>query len=181
VYGATTAKKAVITRLAGAVTILAQGMPFQQAGQEFLRSKGGDANSYNSPDSVNSLKYAERLANADTTAYYAGLYAIRKAHPAFRMWTTDQLKSNLKFISTGDDAVIAYSLNGAAVSDTWKTIVVAHNSSAYKTQVSLPATGTWKVYVSGKLVSSNTAKPLQVLKKAFNIDVPPMSTVVVAK
>jgi len=181
VYGATTAKKAVMTRLAGAVTILAQGMPFQQAGQEFLRSKGGDANSYNSTDAVNSLKWAERLANAETTAYYAGLYAIRKAHPAFRMWTTDQLKSNLKFISTGDDAVIAYTLKGSAVSDTWKTIVVAHNSSAYKTQVSLPATGTWKVYVSGKLVSSNTAKPLQTLKKAFNIDVPPMSTVVVVK
>jgi pullulanase len=181
VYGATNAKKAVMVRLAGAIDILAQGMPFQQAGQEFLRSKGGDANSYNSPDSVNSLKWAERLANADTAAYYAGLYAIRKAHPAFRMWTTDQLKSNLKFINTGDDAVIAYSLNGGAMSDTWKTIVVAHNSSAYKTQVSLPSTGTWKVYVSGKLVSSNTSKPLQTLKKAFNIDVPPMSTVVVAK
>jgi len=181
VYGATPAKKAVMVRLAGAIQILAQGMPFQQAGQEFLRSKGGDANSYNSPDSVNSLKWAERLTNAETAAYYSGLYNIRKAHPAFRMWTTAQLKSNLKFINTGDDAVIAYTLKGSAMGDKWKTIVVAHNSSAYKTQVSLPATGTWNVYVSGKLVSSDTAKPLQTLKKAFNIDVPAMSTVVVVK
>ena len=181
VYGATTAKKAVMVRLAGAIDILAQGMPFQQAGQEFLRSKGGDANSYNSPDSVNSLKWAQRLSNADTAAYYAGLYAIRKAHPAFRMWTTTQLKSNLKFINTGDDAVIAYTLKGSAMKDSWKTIVVAHNSSSYTTQVSLPATGTWKVYVSGKLVSADSAKPLKTLTKTFNITVPAMSTVVVEK
>ncbi|MEI6110015.1 MAG: type I pullulanase, partial [Actinomycetes bacterium] len=50
VRGATLAKKATYVQMAGAITILAQGMPFQQAGQEFMRSKGGDGNSYNALD-----------------------------------------------------------------------------------------------------------------------------------
>jgi len=180
-HGATASQKATFVQMAGAITILAQGMPFQQAGQEFMRSKGGNANSYNAPDSVNSLRWADRLTNATTTAYYAGLYAIRKAHPAFRMWTTAQLKSNLKLIDTGMDDVIAYSLNGKAMGDSWKSIVVIHNTESIPTQVSLPSTGTWKIYVSGSAATANSAKPLKTLKRAFNVTVPAMTTLVIVK
>jgi len=181
VRGATPAKKAIFVQQAGAITILAQGMPFQQAGQEFMRSKGGNGNSYNALDSVNSLKWADRLTNATTASYYSGLYAIRKAHPAFRMWTTAQVKSNLKFINTGMDDVIAYSLNGKAMGDSWKSIVVVHNTESIPTQVSLPSTGDWKIYVSGSSATANSAKPLKTLKRAYNVTVPALSTVVIAK
>ena len=181
VRGATPAKKAIFVQQAGAITILAQGMPFQQAGQEFMRSKGGNGNSYNALDSVNSLKWADRLTNATTASYYSGLYAIRKAHPAFRMWTTAQVKSNLKFINTGMDDVIAYSLNGKAMGDSWKSIVVIHNTETIPTQVSLPSTGDWKIYVSGATATANSAKPLKTLKRAYNVTVPALTTVVIVK
>ena len=171
------ANDAARVRLAGASIILAQGMPFQQAGQEFLRSKGGNANSYNADDSVNALKWKSRIDNATTVKYYAGLYSIRKAHPAFRMATSASVKSNLKFLKTVPE-VVAYSLKGSAVKDTWKSIVVMHNASTATITVALPSRADWTVYIKGS-VASKTA--LSVLKKTIKVSVPALSTMVVAK
>ncbi|MDN6900180.1 type I pullulanase [Oenococcus sicerae] len=58
--------------LATTLVLLSAGMPFIQAGQEFLRSKGGDYNSYNSPDSVNAINwnYVDK--------YHHGVALLRK-------------------------------------------------------------------------------------------------------
>jgi pullulanase len=66
---------AQLSQLAASIALLSQGMPFIQAGQEFLRSKGGDTNSYKSSDLVNSLKWGTQSANAATVKYYKGLIA----------------------------------------------------------------------------------------------------------
>jgi type I pullulanase len=171
------ASTAEMTRLSGSIPILAQGMPFQQAGQEFLRTKNGDGNSYNAPDAINSLKYATRLTNATTVNYYAGLYAIRKAHPAFRMDTTNKVKANLKFLSTPDD-MIGYTLNGAAVGDTWKQIVVVHNSSGSNRTVALPTKSTWKAYV---YLSTARTTPIKTFTNVKSVVVPASSTIVIAR
>ncbi|MGC8001071.1 hypothetical protein, partial [Salmonella enterica] len=51
-----------MNNLAAAFYMLAEGVPFLQAGEEMLRTKPGkkggfDENSYRSPDKVNSLKW----------------------------------------------------------------------------------------------------------------------------
>ena len=145
--GATAAKLVATDQLAASIAFLSQGVPFQQAGQEFLRTKNGDGNSYNSGDTVNKLLWNQRATNVSTTNYYKGLIALRKAHPAFRMDTADKVKANLSFLST-NDPVVAYSLNGTAVGDSWGTIVVAHNPglSAYK--LTLPNSSTWQTVVT---------------------------------
>lgn len=65
-------------KTAAALTLLSRGMAFIQAGQEFLRSKNGDANSYNKPDSVNAIKWNGVSENSALVDYYRGLIAIRK-------------------------------------------------------------------------------------------------------
>ena len=142
----TPADVAKLSQLAGSMALLSQGLPFMQAGQEFLRSKGGDTNSYKSSDAINSLKWATRKANISTVNYYKGLIALRKAHPAFKMTTTEQVKSNLKF-STSPDGTIVYTLNGAAVKDKAATIVVVHNANVGEQSISLPKGGSWSVLV----------------------------------
>jgi len=147
----TTLSKANATKMdqmIGSVVVLAQGIPFQQAGQEFLRSKGGNDNSYNAGDAVNSLKWGLAGTNAATVKFYAGLYALRAAHPAFRLTTTAQVQQTLKFVNQSKN-VIAYSLNGKAAGDKAGTIFVAHNPNKTNVTVKLPATGTWSVLVSG--------------------------------
>ncbi|MEI9907068.1 MAG: alpha-1,6-glucosidase domain-containing protein [Actinomycetota bacterium] len=126
---ATPAQLETLDRFAASIALLAQGTPFMQAGQEFLRSKNGDSNSYKSSDAVNSLKWDLRSKNASTVKYYKGIIALRKAHPAFRLSTTALVQKNLIFLKTANN-VIAYSLNGAAVKDSWKSIVVVHNPNA---------------------------------------------------
>ncbi|MFM8751688.1 MAG: type I pullulanase, partial [Actinomycetota bacterium] len=114
-------------RLASSIPWLAQGIPFIHAGQEFQRSKGGDSNSYQSGDEINSLKWNLVTKNADTRNYFKGLLKIRADHPALRMESAESVKKNLRFLKSSND-VIAYSLNGANVGDSWKTIVVIHNA-----------------------------------------------------
>jgi pullulanase len=137
---------AKLSQLAGSMALLSQGLPFLQAGQEFLRSKGGDTNSYKSSDLVNSLKWSTKATNASTVKFYQGLIALRKAHPAFRMTTTDQVRKNLAFL-TSPEGTIAYSLNGSAVKDSASTLVVLHNANTLAQTITLPKSGSWSILV----------------------------------
>ncbi len=137
---------AKLSQLAGSMALLSQGLPFLQAGQEFLRSKGGDTNSYKSSDLVNSLKWSTKATNAATVKFYQGLIALRKAHPAFRMTTSDQVRKNLAFL-TSPEGTIAYSLNGSAVKDSASTLVVVHNANTSAQTITLPKSGSWSILV----------------------------------
>ncbi len=171
------AKIESLDRLSASIALLAQGVPFMQAGQEFLRSKDGDSNSYKSSDAINSIKWSLRSKNASTVNYYKGLIAIRKGHPAFRFNTTAQVVKGLTFIKA-PSGVIAYSLQGAAVKDSWGSAVVVHNPSAKAANIALPSKGDWKIVVQG---SKAGTKAIQTLKGASTVSVPAMSTLVVEK
>jgi pullulanase len=163
VKGVSPAGVAQLSHFATSVAFLAQGVPFMQAGQEFLRSKNGDENSYKSSDEVNSLKWSTKARNATTTKYFQGLIALRKAHPAFRMSTAAAVKANLKFIPTTND-VIVYTLNGRAVKDPAKLIVVIHNPNPGATSVTLPNKGKWSVLVKGSVAGTKAIQTLSTNK-----------------
>ncbi|MBP3772845.1 MAG: hypothetical protein J6I53_09180 [Treponema sp.] len=67
--------------LAASFMFLTPGTPFINGGQEFLRSKNGDENSYISSDDINEIKQDYIDEYADVTLYYKGLIALRKAYP----------------------------------------------------------------------------------------------------
>jgi pullulanase len=161
-------------RMSNAIIMLAQGMPFMQAGQEFMRSKDVDENSYQSPDSTNSLKWNMRTKNASMVNYFKGLIALRKAHPAFRLRTEDQVKNVLSFIST-KQSVIAYTLDGAQAGDSWAKIVVIHNAGSKAARVSLPVEGNWKLVVDEARTGTTV---LKMFKHATSVSVPAQSTYV---
>jgi pullulanase len=139
---------AQLSQFSASIAFLSQGLPFMQAGQEFLRSKNGDPNSYKSSDAINSLKWNTRKSNMSSVDYYKGLIALRKAYSAFRMTTTEQVKSNLKF-SDSPEGTIVYTLNGAALKDKAAAIVVIHNANLDAQNISLPKGGSWSVLVEG--------------------------------
>jgi pullulanase len=161
-------------RLAGSIPILAQGVPFIHAGQEFQRSKDGDSNSYKSSDKINALNWELVTRNAVTRDYYKGLMEIRKNHAVFRLSTTAQVKGSLKFLPA-PNSVIAYELNGAKVKDKWKQIVVIHNADQSEFKLKLPKKGAWKVVVEGDKAGLKT---LRTLKKSASVDVAGQSTTV---
>ena len=159
VKGVSPAGVAQLSQFASSVAFLAQGVPFLQAGQEFVRSKNGNENSYNADDATNSLKWSTKVKYVATTKYYQGLFALRAAHPAFRMSTTAQVKANLKFLKTTND-VIAYSLNGKAVKDAASTIVVIHNPNPGAAIVTLPNKKKWAIVVKGGVAGTKTIESI---------------------
>ena len=175
--GTSRAAVAKQSRQIASLLFLAQGTPFIQAGQEFLRSKEGEPNSYNLSDAVNNLKWGERATEATTVAYYKGLIALRKAHKAFRMSTPAAINANLKFLSAPSD-VLAYSINGKAAGDSWSSIVVISNPNASAKKVNLPASGNWIATVLGDKAGTAT---LATYRNTKSVTVAAHSTLVIHK
>jgi len=161
-------------RLASSIPLLAQGLPFIHAGQEFQRTKGGDSNSYKSSDEVNSLKWNLVEKNLVTRNYLKGLLELRASHPAFRIESADKVRTNLSFIKSPDD-VIAYSLNGKNLGDSWSSIVVVHNAGTRPYTVSLPSTSDWNVVVDGDRAGTDI---LRTITKTSVAEVPALTTIV---
>lgn len=174
--GATPATILKLDQMTAAIVYLSQGVPFIQAGQEFLRTKGGNENSYNAGDDVNSLKWSTLPANIALNNYYKGLLAIRNAHPAFRLTTGSAINSNLAFLPTLSGG-IAYSLNGKKSGDSWGSIVVAMNATTAPQSIALPSSGKWNVVVSG---NSAGTKVLSVVNGG-KVSVPAQTTIVLEK
>ena len=65
-------------KLAAAYVILSQGTPFLNGGQEFLRTKKGDENSYSSSDDINQISLGFKETYSDVYNTYKGLIALRK-------------------------------------------------------------------------------------------------------
>jgi pullulanase len=172
----TAAERKRVFALASSTAILAQGVPFIHAGQEFMRTKGGDENSYKSPDSVNSLKWGEAAKNKDMVSYFKGLIAIRKANPAFRMNKATDVIKGMKFSSTPED-LIAYSLDASKQTNGAKRVFVIHNAAKVAKVVKLPVSGAWKVLAEG-LVAKATG--IRTTKAIGSITVPAQSTMVLS-
>lgn len=176
VKGISPAGIAQTSQFATSVVFLAQGVPFMQAGQEFLRSKNGDENSYKSNDATNSLKWSTKAKYASTVDYFKGLIALRAAHPAFRMSTASAVKANLKFLKSSDN-VIVYSLNGKAVRDKASTIVVIHNANPSASIVTLPNGKKWSILAKGSKIGTKVLETVAATK----ISVPGQSTMVLTQ
>lgn len=65
--------------LANSVVMTSDGTAFMLAGEEMLRSKGGNANSYNADYKTNELDYALKIKNHDVFIAYTKLIAFKKA------------------------------------------------------------------------------------------------------
>lgn len=127
-----------LDKLAQTAVLTSQGIPFLWNGEEILRDKKGVHNSYCSPDSINAIDWSLKAKHEDVFRYYQGLIALRKAHPAFRMGEAELVRKHLHFLDA-PEGVVAYALDGEAVGDEWKTIVVVLNANRKAVEVALPA------------------------------------------
>ena len=97
------------------------------------------------------------------------------------MISTELIAKNLEFINTLSKAgttegVIAYTLNGKAVGDKWKTILVIFNANKKFLSMDIP-NAKWKVISDGEKISEKGLKDF----KGNRFDVPPLSAVILAQ
>ena len=132
-----------MSRLGTSIILLSQGIPFLDLGQDFLRTKNGVQNSYNSPDSINKINWRRKLDNIDTFNYVKGLITLRKAKSVFRMKTVEEIKNKLMFINTPSRSV-GYKL----LDDVNGNIIVIHNANKNGIEVYLGYYGRFNVLVN---------------------------------
>ena len=142
---ATEAERKEMDKLAMSIVLTSQGISFLHAGTEFLRTKKGVENSFESPDSINAIDWSLKTKNKEIFEYVKGLIKMRKNHPAFRMKSIKDIARNIQFIDVGQKGSITYIINGQKVNDKWKKIFIVLNSDSKKT-VNLP-NGIWKTAI----------------------------------
>jgi pullulanase len=122
--------------LANAIVLTSQGVPFLHAGVEMLRTKNGEHNSYNLPDSINQIDWNWKVQNKDVVDYYKKLIALRKNHPAFYMPNAEMVREHLRFFET-QDGLVGFTISRNANGDKWSEIMVCFNANTTPRVVSL--------------------------------------------
>ncbi len=96
-------ERLAMNRLGAAILMISQGTPFWQAGEELLRTKDGDHNSYKSSDEINNIHWDALTVDSNEYAmmvYYKGLIEMRKAYDIFR-GTSDTVKITFGKLTSG--------------------------------------------------------------------------------
>lgn len=140
--GAGETERKEMYKLALGIVLTSQGISFLHAGSEFLRTKYGNENSYNAGDTINAIDWSLKTKNKNVFDYVKALIRLRKAHPAFRMRTGREVAEHIQFRDV-PAGVVAYTINGKAVGDEWKRIMVIYNSQPHEVELDLPA-GRWQ-------------------------------------
>lgn len=136
--------------LAQTAVLTSQGVPFLLSGEEMLRDKKGEHNSFRSPDSINRFDWNNLKRYPQVFDYYSKLIALRKAHPAFRMGKAEEVKKNLVFLDT-PECVVAFQLKNNAGGDSWKDIIVVLNANKTERAINVPEGLYTKVLANGKV------------------------------
>lgn len=148
-------------RLASAIILTSQGIPFIHAGQEFMRSKNGVENSYKSSEVINALDWERCAAHQIDVEYMRSLIQLRKAHPAFSLRKAQEIREHLIF-ENAPSHTVAYTLRNHAGGDPDLHLYVLYNANRHLTILDLPNLGRWKVRYGGEFVSALEYNKLKV-------------------
>ena len=166
-----------MNNLAAAFSILSQGVPFMQAGEEMLRTKPSrknrfDNNSYRASDRVNSLKWEDldKPQYRQNVEYYKGLISFRKAHSCLRLQTREDVTRAVHPICYPNPHTIAF-----RVEDRQKELFILFNADDREVTAPLPQ-GQWDIHIFG-----STAGTGSLGKATGSIQVPAISTLVLSR
>ena len=141
------AERVAMNRLGAGILMISKGMPFIHAGEEMLRTKNGDENSYKSSDAINNIDW-EALNKENvyqTMLYYKGLIEMRKSYSIFYSETT-----TFGFQPLSGGAFVIYYTNG----DNKALAILNPNNSA----ITFKLTGEWKLIANGSTAGSEAIK-----------------------
>ncbi len=131
-------ERLAMVKLAQTAVYTSQGIPFIFNGEELYRHKQGVKNSYNKPDSITAIDWTYKTEYKDLVDYYAGLAAIRHAHPGFCLGDADLVREKLSFIEVDDPCVVAFRISGLEGIDSAKSLTVLLNGSKKRVKVEIP-------------------------------------------
>jgi pullulanase len=160
-------------KLAIGIVLVSQGIPFIEGGSEICRTKQGNHNSYEAGDAINRFDWDAKAGCGDVSDYVAGLIAMRRAHPAFRMADDAQVRRAIAWVDAGP--AVAWTIDGAPSKDPAKRLFVALNGEPMPVTVRPPA-GRWRVLADASTAGAAPRGPLD-----GAVTMPPYSMLVAAE
>ncbi len=149
---ASDAEKIEMNKFGAAILMISKGTPFMQAGEEMLRTKGGDENSYKSGDAVNNIDWESLTATSEQykmVQYYQGLLALRNSLHA--------LTAKVSAINGTNDSSGIIRLTFEDPTQSSKKVYVVINPTSSAITQTLP-TGEWHLYANGESASTSAIK-----------------------
>ena len=172
-----------MSNLAAAIYLTAEGIPFMQAGEEILRTKvkedgSFDSNSYASSDAVNSIKWSDldKEEYSKNLEYYKGLMEFRKAHPALRLMTQEEVKEHVTHLEGSYENVLAFKVTGGVNDEPSEEILLFFNAGNAEAKVNLPE-GKWSVCVENGSAGTTEIRQAQ----GGELTVAPISATILVK
>ncbi len=162
-----------LDRMAQAIIMTSQGVPFLQGGEEFLRTKFGHNNSYRAGDEINALKWGRKTKYKDTFHYYRGLIELRKNHPAFRLQNPEDIRKYLRFLES-PEGIVVFKLGPRAGGDSWKEITVIYNAWWEWVKIKLNGKKRYHVVVDDRRAGTDTIESF----RRADVDAPPHSVMI---
>ena len=132
-----------MNRLGATLLMVSKGMTFFQAGEEMLRTKDGDENSYKSSDAINNIDWSvlkDGSNEYEMMEYYKGLIHIRKTYDIF---TTTNTAISATTLADGAVAIVIDNHIGE------KALVVSNPTAE---AMSYTLNGTWNQLTDGESV-----------------------------
>jgi pullulanase len=99
-------------KLATAMVILSQGVPFLHSGQEFYRTKQDDENSYISGDAINFLDWTRMDNHSEDVNFIRELIHLRKSTDCFKHRSSSELDQNVEVITLQSKSIMVHLNDG---------------------------------------------------------------------
>ncbi|MGG7060246.1 type I pullulanase [Clostridium nigeriense] len=133
-----------MNKLAAAIILTSQGIPFIHAGDEILRTKKDRSgtlieNSYRSSDYVNKFYWSRKEKYIDVFNYYRKLIELRKNHKIFKMNSSKDINDNIEFLTLEDNLknFVGYIAHGDRINDSLGKIAVFFNGNKHNIEIDL--------------------------------------------
>ena len=133
-----------MNKLAAAIILTSQGIPFIHAGDEILRTKKDRngtlvENSYKSSDYVNKFYWSRKEKYIDIFNYYKKLIDLRKNHKIFKMNSAKDINDNIEFLNFEENLknIVAYIAYGDRINDSLGKIAVIFNGNQHHVEIDL--------------------------------------------
>ncbi len=127
-----------MNQLAQTAVLVSQGMTFIYGGEELFRTKRGIDNSYQSPDSINTIPWENKVFFNELYEYYRHMIAIRRAHKGFRLGSAEAVQEHVEFLPTENKHLICYHIKNLEGIDSAKSLLVLLNGGAKAIDAEIP-------------------------------------------
>jgi len=141
------------------ILLVSQGGILLNGGDELLWSRNGECWGWETGLKPNTMPWANKARYRFASEYLAGLIALRREHPAFRLGSAEVIRQRLKFLppqQLPDPTCIAFTIDTTTlVGEGWTSAFVIINPTTEAQSVRLPDAQTWQIYVENGQASIN--------------------------